>query len=148
MALQMGSREHAEAYGLDLDVLKRSVIQMWKERGNNTPVKVVSATRGYSPSVRGYITTAGWVKGCGPADLEKRLGLPAGELAAGAVVMTLARTPAADEFEMRGYSQCPDGLQYDGGRYPPGAGVPQWQLTKPVPTEPAHQVLGPNDRYK
>jgi hypothetical protein len=41
------------------------------------------------------------------------------------------RLPREDEFDLRGYSQCPNGEPWTPeSDYPPGAGVAQWQVKR------------------
>lgn len=62
---------------------------------------------------------------------ESILGLPIGELAAGAYLYELMRLPTSAEFELKGYSQCPDGKPWEAGsKYPPGLGAAQWRVQR------------------
>lgn len=119
--------------------LAPTVIALWKKGGGDSLVKV--APLGTVPDSRrpiGYCTTLKFVVGRTPAEMERILGLaPESKLGAGADIFKVAPLPRADEFEMKGYSQCPDGLPVDPEAgvthplYPPGLGAPQWRLTLP-----------------
>lgn len=111
-------------------VLKELAIEKWSRGGLERPVKVVALHRGPLTAVRGYITQEKNIKGQPLREIESRLGLPAGALAAGAHVMALNRAPRANEFELRSYTNLPGGQRYrQGGQYPSGSGVPQWELS-------------------
>jgi hypothetical protein len=125
---------------LDETILKKQVIEKLARGGLERGVKVVKRALGPQVEVRGYITQEKYIKGCSLAEMEKRLGLPAGELTNGAHVSALDRTPNATEFQLRGYTNTPGGEPYSGGAYPPGDGVPQWQLTKQIPSTPLKLV--------
>jgi hypothetical protein len=129
------ANEGIAAFALDEAKLKSLVIEVWNEQ-HPTLVKVVSAERGPSTAVGGYITNEKFVLGRTPAEMERILGLTLGELGDGAHVMRLNRLPTSEEFELRGYTNTPAGQTYIEGvsdpRYPPGLGAPQWQLKKGV----------------
>jgi len=134
--------------GYDESVLKKIAIEKWEGGGNNQLVKVVSAERGASEAVHGYVTELKYVRGRNLAQIEQVLGLPEGELAKGAVVHTLDGVPAADQFKLKAYTQLPEGKTWHApGRYPPGLGAPQWELTSNVPVAQSTTVA-PNQVYQ
>jgi len=124
---------------IDVRMLKQMVIESWKQGGGNRPVKIVSVQRGASPRVRGYITQEKFVRGRTPEQMEKLLGLPEGELTTkgqGAIIEVLEQIPSEGQFELRGYTQRPGGKAFEPGEpYPPGLGIPQWQLIEDVPAK-------------
>jgi hypothetical protein len=133
--------------GFKESVLKKMAIENWKKEGNEL-VKVVSAERGQSDEVRGYVTEQKYVAGRTPAEMEKILGLPPGELAGGAIVHRLDGLPTADQFKLRAYTQLPAGRTYvSGEKYPPGLGAPQWELTDKIPVA-AVSAVSPDERYR
>jgi len=82
----------------------------------------------------GYVTQLKFVEGKIPDQLEKRLGLRKGELGNGAIIERLDQIPKEGHFELRSYTQRPDGRAYEPGeKYPPGTGAPQWQIDKNQP---------------
>jgi hypothetical protein len=138
-ALQGGYKE---------SVLKKLAIENWEKGGGNQLVKVVSAERGASKEVGGYVTELKYVRGRNLAEIEQVLGLPAGELANGAIVHTLDGVPSADQFQLKAYTQLPEGKTFHvPGRYPPGLGAPQWMLTASLPVAKVTTV-GPKQRYR
>ena len=127
--------------------LKELGIEKWSKGGLERPVKVVAASRGALSQVRGYITQEKYIKGQLLGEIEKRLGLPAGTLSEGAHVMALSRLPQPNEFELRSYTNQPGGRPYvRGGKYPPGAGVPQWELTTDISSKPL-KFVPPGQTY-
>ena len=128
-------------------ILKELAIEKWGKGGLERPVKVVALQRGPLTSVRGYITQEKNIKGQPLQEIESRLGLPNGTLAAGANVMALNRVPLPQKFELRSYTNLPGGQPYTaGGKYPPGSGVPQWELMVDIPSTPL-KVVPPGQRY-
>jgi hypothetical protein len=128
-------------------ILKELAIEKWKKGGLERPVKVVAAGRGALSNVRGYITQEKNIKGQSLAEIETRLGLPTGTLSSGAHVMSLNRIPLPLEFELRSYTNLPGGQPYmPGGKYPPGSGVPQWELTVDIPSTPV-KFVAPGGKY-
>ena len=127
--------------GLDVGRIKKNVGEYWIAEGWNWPVKVISSARasalgcsaGRVLPVKGYITSEKFVRGRQLGEVERILGLIAGELKNGAALLRLNSLPAADQFELRGYTQTPAGEAYIGGAYPPGLGANQWELTTPIP---------------
>jgi hypothetical protein len=123
--------------GLDVQRLKRMVVVMWRAGRGDTLVKIVP--RGQVPDSErmiGYCTTLKYVVGRTPEQMESILGFRAGtKLQNGADIYRVCPLPAADQFEFRAYTHLPGGVPQIDGRvvnplYPPGAGAPQWDLTK------------------
>jgi len=54
----------------------------------------------------GFITCYKFIGGRSLEQAERILGLPTGEFLAGAYMYEFMRLPTADEFELKGYSQC------------------------------------------
>jgi hypothetical protein len=83
----------------------------------------------------GYVTQAKFVVGRTPEQMEAILGLQRGELKEGAYVMTI-ESPQVDQFELRSYTNLPDGKVFVPGvsdpRWLPALGAPQWQISKGV----------------
>lgn len=110
-------------------VLKREAIAYWEAHPLNRPVKVTSIVRDPMFWTEGFITCYKFVAGRTLAEAEKILGLPSGELAAGAYFYEFMRLPTAAEFELKGYSQCPDGKPWTvDSNYPSGLGAAQWRV--------------------
>jgi hypothetical protein len=110
-------------------VLKKEVIAYWEKEPLNRPVKITSIVRDPMFWTEGFITCYKFICGRTLTDAERILGLPAGSVMAGAYLYEFMRLPSAGEFELRGYSQCPDGKPWEpGSKYPPGLGVPQWRV--------------------
>jgi len=83
----------------------------------------------------GYCTTVKYLVGKTPEEMEDAVGLARqSKLAGGADIFRVIPLPKANEFQFRGYSQCPGGVPTDAPGYvahpvyPPGRGVPQWEL--------------------
>jgi hypothetical protein len=118
---------------LDLEKVKPQIQAKWLSGRGEWPVKVIAAGQPASDRVGGYFTQAKYVLGQTPEELEHRLGLPAGELREGAIIQELSSIPRVEEFNLRGYTNTPGGQSYEaGGKYPPGSGIPQWQLREGV----------------
>jgi hypothetical protein len=129
------------------DLWKDRIRAIWKEPGR-WPVKVVRVDRGGRLTTRGYITEHQAIAGQTPAQMEVTLGLPEGELSNGAVVQELGRLPGPNEFEFRAYTTQPGGTHFGvPGRYPPGTGVPQWEVNTDIPVANETLVL-PGARYQ
>jgi len=97
-------------------------------------VKVVPLARAAADVVSGYVTQMKCLAGKTPEEMERILGLRRAELARGAGVLWLGRLPDREELALRADTQCPGGQHYDGhGSYPPGLGVPQWELLCALP---------------
>lgn len=142
--------------GFDVPAIKVMVIDEWRKAGPNTLVKAVPRnrpipldTRAETPLATGYFTQIKFLTGATPAEMEQRLGFGVSKydgrtiLFHGAIVYRLLRLPTAEEFYFRGYSHLPDGYSTSDREYeevedqqkkmyPPGTGVPQWQLCKDV----------------
>jgi len=129
--------------GLDVNRIKQNVIEYWNAERWNWPFKVISMERGLKlglvdgskrlASVQGYITAEKFIRGRTLQAAERILGLKAGELKDGAVVLKLTSLPASSQFELRGYTNTPGGERYTGGAYPPGLGASQWELITSLP---------------
>lgn len=130
--------------------LKEMAIAAMKE---SRPVKVVKADRDLGGQAYGYITTEKYVLGKTPAELERILGFRQGAFDQGVKIHPLEEIPKPDQFELRGYSQQPQGLDPANidpdslADYPPGEGAPQWELTSPIPVGAGVEV-GPGQRYQ
>lgn len=116
--------------------LAPTIINLWRRRGPDTLVKVAPiGTRPDPYRAVAYCTTLKYIIGRTPAEMELILGFaPNSKLSGGVDVSTIEPLPRPDEFELRGYSQCPAGLATDDPAYvshplyPPGLGAPQWDL--------------------
>lgn len=116
---------------LNESVLKRLAITHWMADPRNRPVKLTSLNREPSFWVEGYITSYKYVAGRDLATAEQTLGLKPGELQGGAYFYEFQRLPEAHEFELRGYTQCPDGKPWTPeSEYPAGSAAPQWQVRR------------------
>jgi hypothetical protein len=119
---------------LDIPRAKQMVIAMWREGKGNTLVKVMPKGMRPDPArMIGYCTTIKYVIGRTPALMERTLGFRAdSKLAEGAAIFRVWPLPAPSQFEFRGYTQTPQGIstavQAPHPDYPPGLGVPQWEL--------------------
>jgi hypothetical protein len=121
---------------LDTAKLKAMAISLWKRGGMDTLVKV--APRGTAPNptyTAGYCTTFKYIVGRTPVEIEEIVGLARGsKLVGGADVFVVNPLPQPTQFELRGYSQTPAGISTNAPGYiphpgyPPGLGVPQWEL--------------------
>ena len=117
--------------GLNEAVLKRNAIAYWAKEPRNRPVKLTSML--WPPTLRvvGYVTCWKYVAGRTLQEAERILGLKATELQGGAYQYEFNRLPREDEFDLRGYTQCPDGEVWTpSSDYPPGLGAPQWCLRR------------------
>jgi hypothetical protein len=122
---------------LDVASLKAMVIEMWKQGGVDTLVKVTPKGTVPNPSrSTGYCTTFKYIVGRTPSEIEQIVGLAIGsKLVSGADIFVVDPLPLPVQFELRGYSQCPAGLPTDAPGYishpgyPPGLGAPQWELS-------------------
>ena len=81
--------------------------------------------------------TLKYVIGRTPAQMESIVGLALGtKLAGGAEIFTIKPPPAESEFDLKGYTQTPAGISTSDPNYvahpgyPPGEGVPQWDLAR------------------
>jgi hypothetical protein len=123
---------------LDHGKLKQMAMAVWQRGGLDTLVKVMPY--GSTPNAAypvGYCTTLKYILGRSPVQMESIVGLAkATKLAQGAEVFTIDPLPAATEFDLKGYSQTPAGVATNDPAYkhhpgyPPGEGVPQWDLAR------------------
>jgi len=112
-------------------IRKREAVAYWAANPLNRPVKVTAVVRDPMFWTEGFVTCYKFVAGRTLEETERILGLPAGELAAGAYFYEFLRLPTKDEFELKGYSQCPDGKPWEpGSKYPPGLGAAQWRIRR------------------
>ena len=128
--------------------IKRMAIESWEKGGDHRLVKVVSAERGASQEVGGFVTEMRNIRNQSPAQMEQTLGLPTGTLAKGAVVHTIDAIPSPGQFKLKGLTLLPDGKTYHpGDPYPKGTGVPQWKLTTKMPVAES-TTLAPDQPYQ
>jgi hypothetical protein len=112
-------------------LMKRQVIAYWEQEPMNRPVKITGLHRQPTLWAEGYITCYKFVAGRTLGEVERLLGLPSAELLPGAYLYEFMRLPTITEFELKGYSQCPDGKPWTAeSKYPAGLGVPQWQVAR------------------
>jgi hypothetical protein len=112
-------------------VMKREAIAYWAADRVNRPVKVTAIVRNPMFWTEGFVTCYKFVAGRTLGEAERILGLPSGQLAAGAYFYEFMRLPTAAEFELKGYSQCPDGKVWSPeSEYPPGLGAAQWRVQR------------------
>ena len=110
-------------------VLKRNAIAYWLQEPRNRPVKLTGASRQPTLWSAGYVTCWKFVAGRTLQEAEQMLGLRAHELHGGAYWYEFQRIPRQDEFDTRGYTQCPDGKVWkEDSAYPAGLGAPQWRV--------------------
>ncbi len=123
-------------FTLDEGRLKAMAIALWRQGGGDTLVKVMPKGSTPDPTrMIGYCTTFKYVVGRTPVEMEANVGFAAmTKLAAGAEVFLVRPLPMPGQFLLKGYSQTPGGVStsdpaYRGHPdYPPGQGVPQWDL--------------------
>lgn len=136
--------------------LKALLIDRWRAGGGDTLVKAVPRGLSLDPDrMAGYCTTVKYLRGCTPAEMEARLGLRAdSKLALGADIYRVDPLPSAAQFEFRSYSTLPGGIATDDPAYrahpdyPPGLGVPQWELVDyPQDLLVPLASLGPGERF-
>jgi len=112
-------------------ILKRLVVSYWGQNSSNRPVRVARAIQEPEFWVEGYFSSYKFISGRRLPEVERILGFPTGYLQAGAYLYELTRLPCIDEFELKGYSQCPDGKPWTASsEYPVGAGAPQWRIKR------------------
>ena len=117
--------------GLDIKILKREAIAYWNLDPRNRPVKITSINRDPMFWAEGYVTCYKFVGGRSLPEVEQILGLKVGELSSGAFFHEFIDYPTADQFELKGYSQCPGGENWTpDSEYPRGLGAAQWQVKK------------------
>ena len=110
-------------------VQKRQAIAYWQLSRLNRPVKVTSLSRQPMFWAEGFITCYKFVGGRTLGEAERILGLKHGDLAAGAYLHEILTLPRENQFELKGYSQCPDGQSWTpASDYPAGLGAPQWRV--------------------
>ena len=130
-------------------VQKRIARSYWARNALNRPVKVTSLARPPMFWAEGFVTCYKFVGGRTLHEAERILGLRAGELAAGAYFHEFLALPSEDQFELKGYSQCPDGQNWTpASAYPAGLGAPQWRILPNtyVPSRVA-AVVRPGGRF-
>jgi hypothetical protein len=121
---------------LDEARVKQSLIEMWRKGGWDALVKVLpSALAPDSSRPIGYCTQLKFLVGRTPLEMERAVGLrDNSKLVHGAAIYLVTPLPKPHQFEFRGYSQLPGGIPTNlkpaHPDYPPGRGVPQWELTK------------------
>lgn len=144
-----------------MELALHSSIRHWSDRPGMRPVKVLSPSAlnhaGQPPMISGYITQEKYLFGLTAPQIERVLGLRAGELAQMAHVLALSRLPDVSEIDFRLSAVFPDGRPFDAAElaahlraredylqglnlydrsmvpvvqsYPPGSAmVPQWCL--------------------
>ena len=137
--------------------------EKWTLQGPNRVVKVVKLLPGgvnpiggnAGPSKQGgYITTASSLRNMMPAQIEKALGLPAGELGSGAVIYKFLRLPQPSEVTYELTADHPGGQKFTSmshPSYPPGsAQIHQWRIDPPhdVPVDTKNPiVLMPGQKF-
>ena len=121
---------------LDESRVKRSLIEMWRKGGGDALVKVLPSELAPDPSRPiGYCTQLKFVVGRTPLEMERAVGFRDNtKLASGAAIYLVTPLPWEHQFEYRGYSHTPEGIPTNVKSahpdYPPGLGVPQWQLSR------------------
>jgi hypothetical protein len=118
-------------YGLDEAKIKEGALAYWRKEPRNKPVKLTSVS--FEPMfwTEGYITCHKFIAGRTLEEAEQILGFQKGEFGRGAQLHKFLRFPTAEEFDLRGYTQCPDGKAWTpASDYPPGLGAPQWKVRK------------------
>lgn len=131
------NRNDARARQATDDAIKNALAQMSAAGARN--IVRISKVGPIDTAVKGYITRLESIIGSTPGQIERILGLKPGELAGGAHIYRLNRLPNRAEFDVRGYTTLPDGVQLplgktlDPGGWPPGQGVIQWQLKNLLP---------------
>lgn len=129
-----GEEGGAGRTGLNEQKLKQNAISVWRQGGENSPVKVLGhGTEPDSHRPIGYCTTLKYVAGRTPEEIERIVGLRSGtKLGSGADIYLVQPLPSPGQFALRGYTQTPEGKSTDEkaphADYPPGQGVPQWEL--------------------
>ncbi len=139
---------------LDEPRVKQGLIEMWRSGGMETLVKVMPADQAPDSSrFIGYCTQFKYIVGRTPLEMEAAVGLRCNtKLASGAAVYILRPLPHASQIILRGYSQTPAGVSTSikpaHPDYPPGLGVPQWEITA---TQGQLQLLArvtPGERFR
>ena len=115
--------------GLNELILKCNVIAYWLQDPCNRPVNLTSVLRPPPFWAAGYVTCWKFLAGRTLQEAEQMLGLRAHELQGGAYWYEFQRTPQQDEFDARGYAQCPDGKAWKANSgFPSELGAPQWRI--------------------
>jgi hypothetical protein len=144
------------------EILKDLVIEGWKnEPWLRWPVKVISVTAmqslekdqgGKIARLGGYFTSLKNVITRTPDEMEDILGYKKGTFSAGVSIWKFNELPKPEQFDLRGYTQCPNGKPFKGSwmtrsdqkrmiyfdkngnepDYPPGLGVEQWRVAEGV----------------
>ena len=110
-------------------VQKLQAIAYWQQSPLNRPVKITALSRSPMFWAEGFVTCYKFVGGRTLDEAERVLGLRHGELSGGAYFHEFQALPTEDQFELRGYTQTPDGQNWDpSSLYPPGLGAPQWRI--------------------
>jgi hypothetical protein len=110
-------------------IQKRQAIEYWRRSPLNRPVKITSLTRPPMFWGEGFVTCYKFVAGRTLEEVERMLGLKVGDLTNGAYFLEFAALPTEDQFELKGYTQCPDGQNWSPtSDYPAGLGAPQWRI--------------------
>jgi hypothetical protein len=112
-----------------ISIQKRQAISYWQMDDLNRPVKITSVRRPPTFWGEGFVTCYKFIRGRKLDEVEQILGLRKGELSTGAYLHEFVTLPTEDQFELKGYSQCPDGQNWTSASdYPPGRGAPQWRI--------------------
>jgi len=109
--------------------------------GGEKPVKVMPTEAKDRDNVSGFFTQEKFIKGSTPKQMEHDLGLQSGTLENGATIYEFTDTPTAEQFVPAGYTHMPGGRPYEeGGEYPVGSGVKQFELKEDVPAKVVGKV--------
>jgi hypothetical protein len=123
---------------LDQQILKRNVLLLWQRGGLDTLVKAMPLGAEPDPDrMIGFCTSLKFIVGRTPAQMEAHVGFAKdSKLVRGAEVFTVRPLPNPADFDLAGYSQTPGGIPTNSPAYvpnpayPPGEGVPQWDLSR------------------
>lgn len=111
--------------------LKREVVAYWEAEPGNRPVKIVSIVHQPMFWTEGFVTCYKFIGGRSLDEALEILGLKPKDFILGAYFYEFMRLPAPAEFELKGYSQCPDGETWTSASdYPPGLGAAQWRVKR------------------
>ena len=108
--------------GPNLSKLKQLVIEKWQSGPELWPVKAISLMRlgelqsknDGQVNVGGYFTCLRAVRGRTPEEMADLLGFARDYLCSGVAILKFVRLPEPEEFELKGYSQTPEGKPFDG----------------------------------
>ena|SRR5438270_8735170 len=108
----------------------------WSLKGRTAVVKIVPLGK-QSIDESGFITTARFIAGMTPAQIEKNLGLKVNSLCFGARIYRFLRLPRPGEYTYELSARNPDGAPYDKNHshpdWPQGSDkVLQWRINKGV----------------